>query len=55
MQPKMVITAGGVRKIVVAQNSADFNSAVTIAKAEQTPKTPDINDKTFANKRQKDL
>lgn len=52
---KLVMTGTGVRKTIIAQTPADLASAVAIAKAEPQPKTPDINDKEFANKRQKDL
>ena len=50
-----VTTGTGRRKRIIANLPADLVSAVSVAKSETEPKTPNINDKTFANKRQKDL
>ncbi len=55
MVTQTVTTGAGVRKVIIAVNPADLGAAVTVAKSETLPKTPDINDKTYANKRQKDL
>jgi hypothetical protein len=50
-----VTTAAGVKKRIIAPHFADLAAAVTVAKAEVEAKAPDINDKKFGNKRNKDL
>jgi hypothetical protein len=52
---QLVITGVGLRKLITAQDPFDLAVAVAVAKLEVRPKTPDINDKTFGNKRDKDL
>ena len=54
MQSKTVTTSSGTRKLIIANNPADFVSAISVAKAE-TVKVLDINNASYANKRYKDL
>lgn len=55
MLQSKVTTASGVSKTIIANNRSDLSVAISVAKAELPMKTPDINDKKDANKRQKDL
>lgn len=52
---KIVTTASGFTKTIIATTPANLSSGVSTAQSEVAPKSPNINDKNDANKRYKDL